>query len=112
MSLSVPYVVLVAKQREIEELKRLEARAHLVGALGHMIHVLQSERGASSTFLASSGTRFEETRLQLIGESQSVEKVLRTIIEDELVNPAFANAKIISLMAWAIRSRRSNRSKV
>ena len=102
MSLSVPYIVLVAKQREIEELKRLETRARLVGALGHMIHVLQSERGASSTFLASSGTRFEATRRQLIGESQTVEKVLRSIIEDELVDPAFANAKIVSLMAWAL----------
>lgn len=102
MSLSVPYIVLLAKQREIDELKRLKARATLVGALGHMIHVLQSERGASSTYLASSGKRFEQTRLQLIEESRSVEQVLRAIIEDELANSAFADAKMISLMAWAL----------
>ena len=102
MPLSVPYIVLVAKQREIDELKRLKARAKLVSALGHMIHVLQSERGASSTFLASSGTRFEETRLQLAAESESVESELRRVIEVELVNPAFANARIISLMAWTL----------
>lgn len=102
MSLSVPYIVLLAKQREIDELKRLKARATLVGALGHMIHVLQSERGASSTYLASSGKRFEQTRLALIEESRSVEQVLRVIIEDELANSAFADARMISLIAWAL----------
>lgn len=102
MSLSVPYIVLLAKQREIDELKRLRSRSQLVGALGHMIHVLQSERGASSIYLASSGKRFEATRLQLISESESVEKVLRDVIEDELSYSSFANAKIISLMAWVL----------
>ena len=102
MSLSVPYVLLVAKQREIEELKRLKSRSQLVGALGHMIHVLQAERGASSIFLASSGQRFEATRLQLIRESESVERELRGIIEDELGNSSFTNAKMISLMAWVL----------
>ena len=102
MPLSVPYIVLVAKQREIEELKRLKSRSQLVGALGHMIHVLQAERGASSLFLASSGKRFEATRLQLISESEAVETTLRSFIENELGNSSFANAKMISLMAWVL----------
>ena len=102
MSLSVPYVVLVAKQLEIQELKRLQTRSHLVGAIGHMIHVLQSERGASSIFLASSGERFETTRQALIQESQVVEHSLRGMIEDELGYSSHSNAKIISLMAWVL----------
>jgi hypothetical protein len=102
MSSSVPYIVLVAKQREIEELKRLKSRSQLVDALGHMIHVLQAERGASSIFLASSGERFEATRLELISESESVERELRSIIANELGNSSFANAKMISLMAWVL----------
>jgi hypothetical protein len=102
MSLSVPYLVLVAKQREIEELKRLKSRSQLVGALGHMIHVLQAERGASSIFLASSGKRFEAARLRHISESESVERELRRIIEDELGNSSFANAKMMSLLAWVL----------
>ena len=102
MPISVPYIVLVAKQREIEELKRLKSRSQLVGALGHMIHVLQAERGASSIYLASSGKRFEEMRLHLVGETGPVESELRNIIEDELGNSSFANAKMISLMAWVL----------
>ena len=85
MPLSVPYIVLLAKQLEIEELKRLKARSQLVGVIGHMIHVLQSERGASSIYLASAGKRFETTRLELIGESEAVEKELRKIFENELI---------------------------
>lgn len=102
MSLSVPYIVLVAKQLEIEDLKRLKARSHLVGVIGHMIHVLQSERGASSIYLASKGKRFGETRLALINEAESVETSLRQIFENELRYPSLTNTKIISLMAWVI----------
>ncbi|MET0028750.1 MAG: nitrate- and nitrite sensing domain-containing protein [Candidatus Thiodiazotropha sp.] len=102
MSISVPYVVLVAKQLEIQELQRLKTRAHMVGVIGHMVHALQSERGASSIFLASSGTRFEQTRLQLVGESQKVEKTLRSVIEHELSYASYSNAKILSLMAWVL----------
>jgi hypothetical protein len=102
MPLSVPYIVLVAKQLEIEELKRLKTRSHLVGAIGHMVHVLQSERGASSIYLASLGNRFESTRQGLIRESESVEQELRKIIDDELRFSSYSNAKIISLLAWVL----------
>ncbi len=102
MSLSVPYIVLVAKQLEIEELKRLKTRAQLVGVISHMIHVLQSERGASSIYLASEGERFEETRRDLINESQSVEQTLRKIFADELGFSAHSNAKILSLIGWVV----------
>ena len=102
MPLSVPYIVLVAKQLEIAELKHLKTRSHLVGVIGHMIHVLQSERGATSIFLASAGKRFDATRRDLIRESESVEKKLRKEIEDELGYSSNSNAKIISLMAWVL----------
>ena len=102
MSLSVPYIALVAKQFEIEELKRFKSRSHLVGATGRMIHVLQQERGASSIFLASTGKRFAQTRQEIISESGIVERLLRKNIEAELDNSSFANAKIISLMAWVL----------
>jgi len=102
MSLSVPAIVLTAKQREIEELNRVMSRSLLVGATGHMIHVLQSERGASSIFLASSGKRFKNARRELVSESETVEKQLRKLIEAELGNSSFANAKIISLFAWVL----------
>ena len=102
MSLSVPYIVLLAKQLAIEELKRLKTRSQLVGVLGHLIHALQSERGASSIYLASGGKRFKETRLELIGESESVEADLPQIFENELRYSSHSNTKIISLMAWIL----------
>lgn len=102
MSLSVPNIVLAAKQREIEELNRVMARSLLVGATGHMVHVLQSERGASSIFLASSGDRFENTRRKLVSESEKVEKQLRKRIEAELEKSSSTNARIVSLIAWVL----------
>lgn len=102
MSLSVPYTVFVAKQLEIQALKRLKTRSNMVGVIGHMIHVLQSERGASSIYLAFSGKRFESTRLELIREAETVESSLREKIEGELDYSTHSNAKIISLMAWVL----------
>ena len=102
MSLSVHYIALVAKQLEIEELKRLKSMSQLVTATGHMIHVLQAERGASSIFLASSGKRFEKTRREHIRESEIVEKDLRNKIEAEIDSSSSASTKIISLIAWVI----------
>lgn len=102
MELSVPNIVLIAKQHEIDELRRLALKAQLVGEIGHLIHALQSERGASSIFLASSGQRFASTRLTLIETAQSIERSLRKTFETQLTGPAFGNAKIFSLMAWAL----------
>lgn len=102
MPLSVPYIVLVAKQLEIEELKRLKTRSQLVGVIGHMIHALQSERGASSIYLASKGKHFESTRLELVSESEAIETELRGKFESELDYSTHSNTKIISLMAWVL----------
>lgn len=102
MTLSVPSIVLTAKRLEIEELKRLQSRSYFVGVIAQMIHTLQAERGASSIFLASAGNRFEDTRRKLVADSESVERLLRKTIEEELRNCAACNAKIISLIAWVL----------
>jgi hypothetical protein len=102
MSISVPHLVLAAKQREIDELKRLMSRAQLVVAAGAMIHALQVERGATSIFLASAGKRFGDTRQDYIGQSEEVEQRLREQIAKELDDPSDADARIISLIAWVV----------
>lgn len=102
MQLSVPNIVLIAKQREIEALRRLAEKARLVGVIGELTHALQSERGATSIFLASAGQRFEAPRLELVREAEAVERELRAIFEAELADTAFANAKLLSLMAWVL----------
>lgn len=102
MVLSVPDIVLLAKQHEIEALQRLASNARLAGEVGHLIHVLQSERGATSIFLASSGQRFAATRLEMVQASEAVEHRLRGVFEAQLAQAAFANPKLISLLAWVI----------
>ena len=102
MVLSVANIVLLAKQHEIGALQRLASSAQLVGVMGHLIHTLQSERGATSIFLASAGKRFASTRLEMVRDSETVERQLRTVFEAQLAQAAFANAKLISLVAWVL----------
>ena len=102
MELSAANVVLVAKQHQISELKRLASTAQFVGVIGHLIHVLQIERGASSIYLASSGKRFATVRLEAAGDSESVERELRVSFETQLRQASHANARLLSLIAWVL----------
>lgn len=102
MELSVPNMLLAAKQCEIQELKRLGVTAHLVGAVGHLVHALQNERGASTIFLASSGRRFESTREKLIEEARCLELRVRSSFEQQMAHAASGSARHFSLMAWVL----------
>lgn len=102
MKLSAEKIVLIAKQLQIEELKHLAAMSQFVGVVGHLIHNLQAERGASSIFLASSGNRFADMRLELAAESASVERELRTAFEPQLKRAIYGNARLLHLMAWVL----------
>lgn len=102
MDLSVSSIVLVAKQQEIAELRRLESRAQLVGDIGHLIHYLQSERGASSLFLASGGQRFIDERKGLIDSANQREVHLRKSFEAQIQSDQSGSAKLYSLMAWVL----------
>lgn len=98
----VSNILLAAKQHEIAELGRLSSKARLVGVIGHLIHALQRERGASSIYLASAGLRFGDIRQQLIDESELIEKRLRTAIDAQIVDGSFEDARQFHLMAWAL----------
>ncbi|EAR10601.1 nitrate- and nitrite sensing domain-containing protein [Reinekea blandensis] len=102
MSASTGAVLLHAKQLEIADLKALHTRAMLAGMAGHLIHCLQSERGASSIYIASRGTRFQHNREQLIGESRTIANLLISTLETVLSEPALANRKIANQLAWVI----------
>ncbi|MDQ8021483.1 MAG: nitrate- and nitrite sensing domain-containing protein [Moraxellaceae bacterium] len=101
MQLSVSSIVLAAKQHEIEELRRLGARSELVAVIGHLVHALQQERGATSIFLASQGGQFADTRQAAVAESLAVEQRLRTSLAAQLQSAAHS-ARFLSLMAWAL----------
>ena len=102
MELSVPNMLLAAKQCEIQELKRLGVTAHLVGAVGHLVHALQNERGTSTIFLASSGQRFESTRGKLIEEARCLELRVLSSFAQQIANVASGSARHFSLMAWVL----------
>lgn len=102
MKLSVHDIVLAAKQHEIEELRQLDSKAKLAGVIGHLVHSLQMERGASSIYLASEGKRFATIRSELITENELLESKLRKLFEVQLDNSAFGTARLFSLMAWVL----------
>lgn len=102
MPLSIPGILLVAKQREILELEHLKTRANLVGVLSHLIHVLQAERGASSLYLAAGSDRLNQSRQEYAAASQTVETLLRDVLEHDQDLDFLANAKLLSLTAWVL----------
>jgi len=102
MELTPSSIVLAAKNRQIQQLRHLATRVELVGAIGQLVHALQSERGASSLYVASGGSRFESQRTQLAADSSTVEQHLRERFRTQLDEPGFGNASLFSLIAWVV----------
>lgn len=50
--------LVAARECEIGELEQLALTSEMVGAIGHLIHALQMERGISNVFLGSHGALF------------------------------------------------------
>lgn len=98
--LSASRLVLHAKQLEIEAVRHLAGRAELVDVLGQLIHALQRERGASSTYLASQGQRFADVRHAAILEARPVQGRLQRVFERLLAPGQGATPRMVSLMAW------------
>ncbi|MFC5609110.1 nitrate- and nitrite sensing domain-containing protein [Variovorax soli] len=101
-TLSPAQLVLHARQREIDAMRQLEARAGLVEALGQLIHALQRERGASSIFLASQGQHFSDVRRVAVEVVQEAQGRLRELVAAHLAPSQGASARILSLMAWVL----------
>lgn len=102
MDLTAEKIVLAAKQHQIGEFKNLAESSKFVGVVGLLVHNLQSERGASSIYLASAGVRFADIRLELAAESARVEQQLRRFFEQRLEQGAAGNARLVYLMAWVL----------
>jgi hypothetical protein len=102
MQLPVQKIVLLAKRLDMQELNRLADITQFVEIVGRLVHQLQAERGASSIFLATKGSDFGGTRLQLITESKAVEDELRAIIASQVEGASFSKAKLLYLMAWVL----------
>lgn len=102
MSTPLSRMLLAAKRSEIAELRRLAARAQLVGVAGHLVHALQNERGASMIYLASAGRRFGGVRTQLLDDSLQMERRMRAALDAGLREPEPGSARQLSRMAWVL----------
>ena len=101
-ALSIATLVLRAKQLEIAAAHQLARRADLVDAIGQLIHALQRERGASSIWLASAGTRFGDERTALVAECRQAQARVRDAFAQHAEAAQGATARSLSLMAWAL----------
>jgi hypothetical protein len=102
MEITAENVVLVAKQHKIEELNQLASTADFVEVISNLIHSLQAERGSSCLYLASSGQKFTKTKEEIIHESRILATRLRDLLSQKLAQSTYANAKLLSLMAWVL----------
>ncbi len=100
--MSVSALVLRAKQRDIDTLHLLAARAELVDVTGQLIHALQRERGASSVYLASRGQRYGDVRQQAVADALPLQTALRDLAARQLAPGQEASSRLLSLMAWVL----------
>lgn len=96
------HIIILAKQRHIEELERLSISTGFVATISLAIHQLQAERGASCLFLASSGQRFGHERGEIIAENQDLEQKFRAALQRHLDDNAAVPAKQLTLTAWTL----------
>ncbi len=73
--------LLASRQTEIAELEQLARMGELVAVAGRFIHALQRERGASSVFLGSAGSRFASQRRAQVAETEGAERAMRSRFE-------------------------------
>lgn len=102
MEITAENVVLVAKQHKIVELSQLASTADFVEVICNLIHSLQAERGSSCLYIASSGQKFSKTKEEIIHESRILAERLRELLSEKLSHSTYANAKLLSLMAWVL----------
>jgi hypothetical protein len=73
--------LLAARRCEIRGLERLALTGELVGTIAQLVHALQRERGLSSLFLASAGSRCGDARAAQVAECATVEAAARRCFE-------------------------------
>ncbi|WP_085918189.1 nitrate regulatory protein [Halomonas sp. CSM-2] len=78
---SAQQLLLTAKRCDIDNLTHLATTCDIVGDISHFIHMLQRERGASTVFLVSQGSRFKERRATYRQHSQDAEALMRRRLE-------------------------------
>lgn len=99
-------LLLAAKRCDIDALEHLATVGQIVGGISRFIHALQKERGATSLYLASRGTRFADTRQARLDDCRDLEQVLRQRL-DNLANPdghAPASGRLLRRIAGTLHA--------
>ncbi|MGA1860117.1 nitrate- and nitrite sensing domain-containing protein [Azospirillum sp. 11R-A] len=93
-----------AKLCRIRDVEQLLGVSALVRDLSALIHALQKERGASSIYLGSGGTRFAEDRARWQADARTLESVLRDRLDlvDEQLDRLSCGAQFYSRAAIAL----------
>lgn len=73
--------LLAAKHAELHALEQLSSNCRVVIAVAEVVHQLQKERGSSNIYLASSGERFANQRLNQVQKSEAAERDLRSLLK-------------------------------
>jgi hypothetical protein len=95
-------LALQARRREIDAVRLLASRVELAEAIGALIHALQRERGASTIYLASGGSRFADVRRTMAEGTQQAEARVRGMFEVHEAPEQGASARVLALMAWTL----------
>lgn len=95
-----------AKLCRIRDVEQLLAVSALVRDLSALIHALQKERGASSIYLGSGGTRFADDRARWQADAKALEAVLRDRLDlvDEQLDRLSSGAQFYSRVAIALHA--------
>jgi len=93
-----------ARLCRIRDVEQLLAVSALVRDLSALIHALQKERGASSIYLGSGGTRFAEDRARWQADARTLESVLRDRLDlvDEQLDRLSCGAQFYNRAAIAL----------
>ncbi|WP_109152896.1 nitrate regulatory protein [Azospirillum sp. TSO5] len=95
-----------AKLCRIRDVEQLLVVSALVRDLSALIHALQKERGASSIYLGSSGSRFADDRARWQSDAKALEAVLRDRLDlvDEQLDRLSSGAQFYSRVAIALHA--------
>ena len=98
--------LLSAHRCRTRDLEQLSILGGLVRELSELIHSLQKERGASSIFLGSGGSRFTDQLQQRIGECRALELTVRERLEhiDQKLDRMSSGARFYTRVAQALQA--------
>lgn len=102
MTYTAEQIFILAKSRQVTELENITINTTFVETIGFIVHQLQTERGASCLYIASSGLRFAEQRADIISANNTIASRFNNDLMQYLEYQIDANAKQLTLISWTL----------